>query len=158
MLAVMCLFVSGSLCASPTAHAQEAPRGACEFLTQAQVGAALGIPFDPDQQRPGSAGTTQCTWRSTNKEYGVGLATLDENQFRGSMHSDMRMSATPASGIADEAHFRESNVKMGNFFVILYVRKGTTMFDVSITGRTLTASQMKQTEVALAQAALSAGQ
>jgi hypothetical protein len=155
--AVISVLAAGNFCVSSTVRAQAAPANACQYITQAQVGAALGMSFGEGQPKRGAGGVTNCAWRSADQEITVGVGPVSELYFQKTKNSDMRMSAVPASGIGDEAHFRQSNVQMGTFYVLLYVRKGAMAFDVVVSGKSLSAAQMRQMETAVAQAVLTAG-
>jgi hypothetical protein len=152
------ILAAGSLSISSAARAQGSPDNACGYITDAQVGTAIGTPVAPGQQKRGStAGMTQCNWRSTNQEITVGFQPVTAQYFQRTKNSDMRMAAKPVNGIGDEAHFRESTVQMGNFYVLLYVQKGSTMFEVSVGGIGVPAAQLRQMEAAVAKAAIANG-
>jgi hypothetical protein len=157
-LTVAGVLAAGSLSISSAARAQGSPDNACGYITDAQVGTAIGTPVAPGQQKRGStAGMTQCNWRSTNQEITVGFQQVTAQYFQRTKNSDMRMAAKPVNGIGDEAHFRESTVQMGNFYVLLYVQKGSTMFEVSVGGIGVPAAQLRQMEAAVAKAAIANG-
>ena len=106
------------------------PRDACSLLTSEQVSAALGIPVGAGTYVAPTFKKT-CTWNATTD--GGGSLTLNL-QGLGQYESGKKLvsvgksvSATPASGIGDEAYYFGTDK-----VVSLIVKKGNSAFKIAV--------------------------
>ena len=124
------------------AHAAPAP---CTLLTQAQVSAALGVAFGPAEP----IGTKGCSWTSEKPHEIVTLSLWPPAEWdRIKASSVPGTTNTPVSGLGDDAFY--TTVAQ---YVVLYVKKGQTVYLFKVYGVQDKAKQMSA-EKTLAQDAL----
>jgi hypothetical protein len=113
----------------------------CKLLTPAEIAGALGSAFGPGQP----IGTTGCSWDSAKPHMIVTVSLWPPGEW-----DRMKASAlpgttnTPASGVGDDAFY--TTVAQ---YVVLYVKKGQTVYLFKVYGVKDPAKQMS-TEKTLA--------
>jgi hypothetical protein len=129
---------------------------ACSLLTQARVGAALGVPVAAGQHlvpsKPSSCGWAQATERGGKRVVvdmfaaSGGLSAVDRfNNAKAPMHG---VTKNAVSGVGDEAYF----ITTPGVGTALNVKKGSSVFQIRVYG--FSAPQIMAIEKALAQDAL----
>ncbi len=108
-------------------QAAAASPDACSLLTQAEVGAALGVAVDPGE-RLSPTETRFCTWHEQGRKQSrnVRIDFITERQYEIGKTPIPNVIKTPEGGIGDEAYFSKARGMVFN----LSVRKGTTYFRV----------------------------
>ena len=150
--AVLSVFAGGSV------HAAQPPHDACSLLTQTQVSSILGVPVNGGVRPSGGLPTPElhCEWSqsaqgaSNSKRVILDIFEAVQNRspadrFENAKNAVRGVTQTPVSGVGDEAFYNESRVN-----TILYVKKGSFVFQIIVTG--FSAEQIKDMEKALAQA------
>jgi hypothetical protein len=120
----------------------------CKLLTPAEIGGALGATFGAGEP----IGTTGCSWSSTTPHMIVTVslwppAEWDRMKAGGGLPGSK---TTPVSGLGDDAFFTTVPATQ---YVVLYVKKGGTVYLFKVYGVKDPAKQMSA-EKTLAGAAL----
>jgi len=102
---------------------------ACALLSQAEIGAMLGVAVDPGERLLPNE-PRFCTWREHGKDpmkaRNVRLSLLSDREYNIGKTPLPTVTRTPESGLGDEAYFSKAKGMVFN----LSVRKGTTYFRV----------------------------
>ncbi len=142
------IFMAGiTVAPSATAAADDA----CSLLTQAQVGAALGVPVSAGTYVMATTKKT-CTWKATGKGGEIAtlmLSTVDEHE-RGKKGAAYGATFAPLSGVGDDAYYLGTEQ-----FFNLFVSKGITAFKVAVYAK-IPVEKQQSIEKALAEQAVSA--
>ena len=129
---IAAIIVSGAAQA-PAAHAAP-PDDACSLLTQAQVGAALGVAVGTGSYQSPKYKKT-CTWNTAGTAArGAKYVTLilegPDAYLAGKRTGQMKaISVTSASGIGNDAYYQAVSSNVG-----LNVKKGNVTFKVAVYG------------------------
>ena len=147
-----------SVFAGSSVHAAQPPHDACSLLTQTQVSSILGVPVNGGVRPTGGLPTPElhCEWSqsaqgaSNPKRVILDIFEAVQNRspadrFESAKKAVRGVTQTAVSGVGDEAFYNESRVN-----TILYVKKGSFVFQIIVTG--FSAEQIKDMEKALAQA------
>jgi hypothetical protein len=150
--AVLSVFAGSPVYAAPPPH------DACSLLTQAQVSTTLGVPVNAGVHPAADVPNSQlnCQWSqsaqgaSNSKRVTIDIFEAVQNRspadrFENAKTAVRGVTQTPVSGVGDEAFYNESRVN-----TILYVKKGSFVFQIIVTG--FSPDQVKSLEKALAQA------
>lgn len=143
---IVCLaFVGGGFAALANAAP---PEDACSLLTQAQVGAALGVPVNPGAYVTPTFKKT-CTWNATTGGGGIvtlHLESLDEFEGGKTMAAMVKSaSATPVGGVGDEAYYFGAGT-----LTALVVKKGPVAFKVALYAKNAALETQRSVEKTLA--------
>ncbi|HEY4215194.1 MAG TPA: hypothetical protein VGM84_27225 [Steroidobacteraceae bacterium] len=134
-----------ALAAIPVSTNAATPTDACQVLTAAQVGSAVGAKVE-EGTHVSPAFTKTCTW--VVKAGGV-IVTLNIQELAMFKGGKGAMTGTEsAGGVGDEAYYIGAGSTMG-----LSVRKADAAFKVSIYASKLSLEQRKSIEKTLAQQA-----
>jgi hypothetical protein len=142
-LALVLVVVSAfALAGSPTAYA--APTDACSLLSVAQVSAVLGIQVVTDTPDPKKL----CSWHAPGPPAGklAGLTLWNPNAFPTPDRALPGFVIIPVKGIGDDAAY--TGTKEGGAYK-LFVKKGSVVFSVTVTGLPLEQTKEKEKTLAL---------
>jgi hypothetical protein len=102
---------------------------ACALLSQAEIGAMLGVVVDPGERLMPNE-PRFCTWREHGKDplkaRNVRLSLLSDREYNIGKTPLPTVTRTPESGLGDEAYFSKAKGAVFN----LSVKKGATCFRV----------------------------
>ena len=120
--------VSGAAAGLFSLHAAAASPDACALITQAEVGAALGVAVGPGEYLMPSD-TRFCSWheQGNGQRRNSRVSVITEQQYQvGKTPVSSLVVNTPEAGIGDEAYFSKSK----GVVYILSVKKGAKYFRV----------------------------
>ena len=107
-----------ALCAARAAAAAEP----CKLVTQAQIGAALGVNVGPGTP----IGTTGCEWVTSDSGTRVTITVWDAANWALSKSPVPNITKTPAPGIGDDAFYTavqtaiSLSVKKGKHYIVVH--------------------------------------
>jgi len=125
---LVCAVATGAL--SPAAASAPAP---CSLLTPAQVAAALGGTFGTGEP----IGKTGCSWTSAKPHLIVTVSLWPPTEWDRIKANPLGGKIIPASGLGDDAFY--ATIAQ---YVVLYVKKGGTVYLFKVYGVSDQAKQM----------------